>query len=97
MFTFERWGTCDSRSIDRTLFQGGPMTIRRMLQNTPMGPEDIARLVAAYEQALSELSLKDRNDPLTELVAKKIIEVAQTGVRDPAQIARLAIKELGLP
>jgi hypothetical protein len=73
------------------------MTIRRMLQNMPMGPEDIARLVAAYEQALSELSLKDDNDPLKELVAKKIIEVAQTGVRDPAQISQLAIKELGLP
>ena len=73
------------------------MVIRRMLQNIPMGPEDIARLVAAYEQALSELSLKDHNDPLKELIAKKIIEVAQTGVRDPAQISRLAIKELGLP
>ena len=73
------------------------MVIRRMLQNIPMGPEDIARLVAAYEQALSELSLKDHNDSLKELIAKKIIEVAQTGVRDPAQISRLAIKELGLP
>jgi hypothetical protein len=30
-----------------------------------MGPEEIDRLSAAYEQALKALSLKDRNDPLT--------------------------------
>lgn len=83
--------------IVSNLGRGRPMTIRRMLQNTPMGPEQIARLVAAYEQTLRRLSLKDRDDPLTELVARKTIEVAQTGVRDPAEISKLAIKELGLP
>jgi hypothetical protein len=30
------------------------------------------------------------------MIAKKIIEVGQTGIRDPAQISRLTIKELGL-
>lgn len=77
--------------------RGRLVTIRRMLQNTPMGPEEIARLVAAYEQTLRELSLKQRDDPLTELIAKKIIEIGQTGILDPAQISRLAIKELRLP
>jgi hypothetical protein len=73
------------------------MTVHRMLQNTPMGPEEIACLVEACEQTLRHLSLKDRDGPLTELVAKKIIEVGQTGVRDPAEISRMAIKGLGLP
>jgi hypothetical protein len=73
------------------------MTIHRILQNTPFGPEDIEILVSAYEQTLRELGLKDRSDPLTEIVAKKVIEIRQTGIRDPAQIFQLTIKELGLP
>jgi hypothetical protein len=30
------------------------------------------------------------------MIAKKIIEIAQTGVRDPAKLSALAIKELGM-
>ena len=50
----------------------------------------------AYEQTLPGLGLKDRSDP-TQLIAKKIIEVGQRGVRDPVEISKLSIKELGLP
>ena len=73
------------------------MAIYRILQNCPLGPDEIARLVAAYEEALKALGLKDRSDLITELVARKIIEIGQTGVRDPLQLARLAIKALGAP
>jgi hypothetical protein len=52
--------------------------------------------VTAYEQALRGLCLVDRNDPLAEMVAKKVIEIAQRGVRDPTDIASLSIVELGL-
>ena len=62
------------------------MAIYRPLQNSPLGPEEIGRLVAAYEQTLNALGLKDRNDPITQLVARKIIEIAQTGVRDPPSL-----------
>ena len=73
------------------------MAIYRLLQNSPMGPEEISRLEAAYEQTLRAIGLKDRNDPITEMIAKKIIEIAQTGVQDPAQLSALAIKESGIP
>ena len=73
------------------------MAIYRLLQNLPMGPEEIDRLSAAYEQTLRTLCLVDRNDPLTELIAKKIIEIGQTGVKEPARISALAIEGLGLP
>ena len=73
------------------------MTIHRLLQNSPLGPEDIDCLVVAYEQTLRELGLTDRNDPLTLVVAKKVIEFRQTGIRDPAQISELALKQLKLP
>jgi hypothetical protein len=72
------------------------MTIYRLFQNSPLGPEEISRLSAAYEQTLKALCVKDRNDPLTEMIARKIIEVGQTGVKDPAQISQLAIKDLGI-
>jgi hypothetical protein len=57
------------------------MPIYRLLQNMPMGPEEISRLTTAYEQALRAIGLVDRNDPIAEMIAKKIIEIGQTGVR----------------
>ena len=71
------------------------MAIYRLLQNAPLGPDEINRLFAAYEQALSALGLTDHNDPLTQLVARTIIEIAQTGVRDSYELATIAIRELG--
>ena len=53
-------------------------------------------VIEAYEQALHTVCVKDRDDPLTEMVATKIIKIAQTGVHDPAQLSALAIKELGV-
>ena len=70
--------------------------IYRLLQNLPMAPDEIRCLTSAYEQTLATLCLKDRNDPLTELIAKKIIKIAQTGVKDPAEISERAIRELGV-
>ena len=67
------------------------MAIHRLFQNMPMTPEDIGRLAAAYEATLKMLELADRSDPLTQLVASKIIEIGQTGVRDPLQISAMAI------
>jgi hypothetical protein len=36
-----------------------------------------------------------RDDPLTEIIAKTVIKIAQTG-DDPAQLSALAIKQLGV-
>jgi hypothetical protein len=71
------------------------MTIHRLLQNIPLSPEDVGRLVTAYESTLEGLELTSRSDPITEIVARKIIEIGQTGVRDPVQIANLAMEALG--
>jgi hypothetical protein len=71
------------------------MPICRLLQNLPMGPDEIARLTTAYEQTLRTIGLVDRNDPITEMIARKIIEIGQRGVRDPAQLSKLTIKEMG--
>jgi hypothetical protein len=70
------------------------MAILRLLQNSQFAAEDVAGLVAAYEKTLRALYLVDRSDPITELVARKVIEIGQSGVRDPAQISRLAVEAL---
>lgn len=72
------------------------MAIHRLLQNSVFAPEDIISLVAAYEDCLRILKLSDRSDPITEMVAKKIIEIAQTGIRDSVQLGRLALEEIGI-
>jgi hypothetical protein len=72
------------------------MAIYRLLQNSPFGPVEIAVLTDAYECTLQKLSLVDRNHPLTELIAKKVIELGQRGVRDAGQLSGSDIKELGL-
>jgi hypothetical protein len=70
------------------------MAIYRLLQSCTIGPEEASRITAAYEQALHTLCVKDRDDPLTEMIAKNIIKIAQSDVRDPSEIAALAIKGL---
>jgi len=72
------------------------MAIYRLLQNSPLGPEEIAVLTDAYERTLRALSVVDRNDPITQLVAKKIIEIGQRGVREAKVLSEMAIKELGI-
>jgi len=54
----------------------------------------LKRLVSAYEQTLRALRLKDRSDPITQLVAEKIIAIGRLGIEDPAQISELVLKEL---
>jgi hypothetical protein len=71
------------------------MAIQRLLESFSLQPEEIRRLVAAYEQTLRGLDIVDRNDPFSEMVAKKIIEIGKSG-SDAAEIARLAISELAV-
>ena len=50
------------------------MAIYRLLQHSAFMPEDIAPIVAAYEDCLRILKLTNRADPFTEIVAKAIIK-----------------------
>ncbi|OKO70354.1 hypothetical protein [Bradyrhizobium sp. NAS96.2] len=64
------------------------------LQIDAMAPKDANRIVKAYELTLAMLSVRDGDDPLTEMIAKTVIKVAQTGIEDPAEISAQAIREL---
>jgi hypothetical protein len=70
------------------------MAIYRLLKKSTLEPEAISRITEAYEQALHTLCVKDRDDPLTGMIAKKIIKIAQAGVHDAAQLSALVIAEL---
>ena len=76
----------------------GVVAIRSLLAEKAFQPEDAARLVAAYEHALARLHLKDRDDPITDLVAKKIIDVAANADGSSAEtICAVALRNLGIP
>ena len=72
------------------------MAIYRLLENPALGlgPKQVKCIIEAYEQALHTLCVKDRDDPLTEMIAQTIIKIAQTGIHDAAQLSAQAIKEL---
>lgn len=70
------------------------MAIYRLLKNHAFGPDEIKVLTTAYEDVLRALRLENRADPATEMIAKKIIELAQCGERDPARLREHAIRSL---
>ena len=72
------------------------MAIYRLITNGSFGPDEIEAMTAAYEGALIDLNLTNRNDPLTELIAKAIVNVTATGERDPVMIAQRALNALGV-
>jgi hypothetical protein len=69
------------------------MPITRLLQKTSFGPEEVNVLVRAFEDASRVLQI-DRNGPVSEALAKKIIELAQQGERDPLLLAKLALQSV---
>src|SRR6516164_8175215 len=72
------------------------VTIRRLLKaNRLAGLQEVEqRLTRAYRDVLRSLHLVDRNDPIAEIVAKTVIEVGATGVREPSEISKIAVKRL---
>jgi hypothetical protein len=49
-------------------------------------PEEISTITKAFEAALQGLGLVNRSDAVAETVARKIIELARMGERDPDRL-----------
>jgi len=49
-------------------------------------------LGSVFEEVLQTLGLVDRQDLATEMVAKKLIELAKAGVRDPDRLKALTVQ-----
>ena len=71
------------------------MAIYRLIANGTFGPVEIKAMTAAYEAALLDLGLADRDDPITEIVAAAIVDITSRGERDPATIKDRALNALG--
>ena len=70
------------------------MPLYRLLENSAFTPEMIAVMSVAFEDVCKSLGLAERTDPLRDLVARKVIECAQTGVRDPVQLRDKVLQEI---
>ena len=70
------------------------MAIYRLIASGSYGPDDIKAMTAAYESALVEIGMVDRDDPLTEMLAKSILTVTATGERDPEKLKERALHAL---
>ena len=74
------------------------MPIYRLLEREVFEPEDIALMSVVFEELLETLGLAGRrDDPVATLVAQKVIELAQTGLRDPIRLKQLTLESFGLP
>jgi hypothetical protein len=68
------------------------VSINRLLEARAFNPDEVKLLAGAFEAALQDLNLVDRADPATELVAKRILELALRGERDPVRLREAAVK-----
>ena len=72
------------------------MSIHKLIANESFGPNEIKVMMEAYEGALIDLGISNRDDPVTELIAKSIVNVTVSGERDPILVKERALNALGL-
>src|SRR5215472_15506104 len=72
------------------------MPITPYLAHQAFEPEVIETMSAAFVAACKVLHLKVGDDPATRVVAEKVINLAQHGVRDPDELRTMTLKEFGL-
>ena len=65
------------------------MPISRINDNAAFDPQAVKALAATYDDACAVLHVIDGTDPRATIVAKKIIEHAQQGERDPIRLRDL--------
>jgi hypothetical protein len=74
------------------------MSIKRFLKDSKLNLKQQEILYAAFIRTLLVFRLVDRNDPICEMVARKIMEVgAATGASDAMVVSEIAIKQLMRP
>src|SRR5262249_43484649 len=76
---------------------GAPfMPITPYLAHQAFEPETIQTMSAAFVAACDALHLKVGDDPATRVVAEKVVNLAQRGIRDPDMLRTMTLKELDL-
>ena len=73
--------------------KGKQMPTTAFLRNEAFDPESTNAMSRAFLAVCRTLGLANRDDPLNRLVAKQVVQLAQTGVRDPSELYTLTMKE----
>jgi hypothetical protein len=74
---------------------GAAVQILPILEYSTLDSETLNVAAEAYDIAREDLRLATHIDPLTRVLARKVIEAVQGGHREPEHIAKLAIDALG--
>ena len=69
------------------------MPIRKYIPGATFGPEVIKDMTTAFERIRVVLNLENPNDPMIEVVAKKVISLVSQGCLDPKEIERRVIAD----
>ena len=70
------------------------MSITRLLEEHDFTPEQRHVIELAFNNTVRNLGLVDRNDPICEIVARKVIEVASSGASNAVAITQIACRQL---
>jgi hypothetical protein len=70
------------------------MPIRGFLTGQAFEPEVVRQMSLALETICGKFGMKLADDPATRVVALKIIELAERGVRDAPTLGEMTLKEL---
>ena len=70
------------------------MPIRGFLSGQAFEPEVVRQMSLALETVCGKFGMKLIVEPATRVVAQKIIELAQRGVRDAPTLSEMTLKEL---
>jgi hypothetical protein len=73
---------------------GSAVPITPFLRGQAFDPELVEAMGVALLDTCSALGLTTRSDPITKLVAEKIIELAERGLRNPTAMRLMALDEL---
>jgi len=71
------------------------MAVYHLFRSQAFEPETIATLTSAYADVCRALGVRDRDEQQANAVAKKIIEFAQRGERDPVRLRESVLRALG--
>ena len=71
------------------------MPISRLIADINLTHEERHVLEVAFGHALSKLNLVDRNDPICDLIANRMIELHKRGLKNAVALAEITVREIG--
>jgi hypothetical protein len=69
------------------------MPIRPYLQGQAFDPDTVRIMGVAFENVCGQLGILDKQDAVTKIVARTVIDMAQRGFRDEASLTAAVMEE----